>query len=581
MAPKERLEPGSICFAYQTRPEISTEGLVTGSAKGVVSMEWLNADDLAVPVDKGADAPEGVTLAPFMTIALHENHFIGLPLIKVPYTMTFNKTCERADRVDRTYLAISPSENTVKLKNKRLDNRFRPLQGTNFPVQKIYKDPKTGRPMPEWDTFIDVAIPIYIRNDQIEWHAEIYKTPVPETLRLIRLFRFVQSLDYDIPDVEEMDGDGQIIELSDRDRTQRRPVEWIGPGVRKEGQGPTPPSSSERAKKNQNATPQSVSYANNPNKGPNNNAAYNAAPNATPNNPVGTNTWANIASGSKAAPAAQNQKYNGQQGQQSRGGGSWGQNKRGGGWGNEGNVGNRGRGGGQNSGRGQYGGRGNQRGGKWGNNGRNFNDNQKSVQQWGQQNNTAHNDTGKPPGESKIPENGKLAGLEMGTTLPAKMIPDIDEEQPAPVAELLALANERSIQMKKTLSLTQAAKQIDEKHKYDFAAFIRNRDHEKQAKFEAVAEDKDSARCISDNDRTTWNKGESQLVKEPWPEDWELADPENPIFVNIKEIPTREGWEFQKPNMPWWVRSQRWLGLEGEDCVYKGWEYPEEESLWK
>ncbi|EGX43692.1 hypothetical protein AOL_s00215g428 [Orbilia oligospora ATCC 24927] len=570
MAPKERLEPGCICFAYQGRPEISTQGSIIGSTKDVVNMEWLNADDLAVLVDKGADAPEDITLAPFMAISLHENHFIGLPLIKVPYTMTFNKTCERAERVDRTYLAISPSENTVKLKNKRIDNRFRPLQGTNFPVQKIYKDPKTGRPMPEWDTFIDFAVPIYIKFDQIEWHAEIYKTPVPETLRMIRLFRFVQSLDYDIPDVEEMDGDGQVLDLADRDRTQRRPVEWIGPGVRNDKQGLTPPSSSELAKRNQKAALNSVNYVNNPNKGPNN---------APQGNPVGINTWANIAGGSNAAHVGQNQKYNNQQGQQSRGGGSWGQNKRGG-WGNESGAGQRDRRGGQNGGRGQYRGRGNQRGGgKWGNNGRNSNDDQKNGQQWGQQNKTTQNDNGKSSGELKIPENGKLAGLEKEVTLAAKMIPDIEEEKPAPVAELLALANEKTTQMKKP-SLTQAAKEIGEKDKYDFAAFVRNRDREKQAKLGIVAEEKDSAQCISDNDRTTWNKGGSKLVKEPWPEDWEIAEPGKSIFDNIKDIPTREGWDFQKPNIPWWVRCQEWLGLEGEDRVYKGWEYPDDEALW-
>lgn len=549
MAPKERLAPGCICFAYQERPEISTQGLITGSTKDVVSMEWLNADDLAVTVDRGADAPESVTLAPFMTIALHENHFIGLPLIKVPYTMTFNKTCERAERVDRTYLAISPSENTVKLKNKRIDNRFRPLQGSEFPVQKIYKDPKTGRPMPEWDTFIDFAVPIYIRNHQIEWHAEIYKSPVPETLRMIRLFRFVQSLDYDIPDVEEMDRDGQLIELSDRDRTQRPPVEWVGPGVHKEKQGLTP-SSSERAKGNRKTVPHSISHVNNPNKGNNN---------ISPTGPINTNTWANVATGSNVNPVStnhQNQKPYNQQGQQSRGGGSWGRgNQR-------------------------------QRGGKWGNNGRNFNDNQKSGHHQNnltgnvnQQSQTTQNDTGRSPKELKIPENGKLVGLEKETTLPAKMIPDIDEEQPAPVAELLALANENANQMKKP-SLMQAAREINEKDKYDFAAFLRNRDREKQSKLDVVPEEKDSAQCIPDNDRTTWNKGESKLVKEPWPEDWEIAEPGQTFFENIKDIPTREGWDFQKPSVPWWVRSQEWLDLTGDDRIYKGWEYPDDPELW-
>ncbi|KAK6350878.1 hypothetical protein TWF718_004060 [Orbilia javanica] len=571
MPPKERLAPGCICFAYQERPEISTLGTVTGSTKDVVSMEWLDADDLAVPVDRGADAPEGVTLAPFMTIALHENHFIGLPLIKVPYTMTFNKTCERAERVDSTYLAIHPSENTVKLKSKRIDNRFRPLQGSNFPVQKIYKDPKTGRPMPEWDTFIDFAVPIYIRNQQIEWHAEIYPAPVPETLRMIRLFRFVQSLDYDIPDVEEMDRDGQIVELADRDRTQRRPLEWVGPGVRRLERGLTPPSSG-NAKGGRKAASHAINYVDNSNKGPKN---------TSPGDTINKNTWANVAGGSNTNEIStrnQNQKSYNQQGQQPRGG-AWGQNKRGG-WGGGNNTGQSGRGGWQNSGRGQRGGRGNQRGGKWGNNGRNFNSDLNNNQKGEQQHQATQNNTWNPPQELKIPENGKLAGLEKETTLPAKIIPDFDEEEPAPVAELLALAARNADQMKKPTSLLQAAKEIDEKDKYDFAAFVRKRDREKQAKFEAVPEEKDSAQCISDNDRTTWNKEESQLVKEPWPEEWEIAEPGKPFFENIKNIPTREGWEYQKPNMPWWVRSQEWLGLTGDDRIYKGWEYPEEEENW-
>lgn len=488
----------------------------------------------------------------------------------------FNKTCERAERVDRTYLAISPSENTVKLRNKRIDTRYRALEGTNFPVQKIYKDPKTGRPMPEWDTFIDMAMPIYIRNHQIEWHAEIYKTPVAEIFRVIRLYRFIQSLDYDIPDAEEMDRDGQPIDLDDRDRTQKRPVEWVGPGVRKEKQNLTPPSSSERAKGAQKATPHSVSYIDNSSGGLNK---------TSPTGPVQTNSWANVAADPNAQSTIQqrnkpsgyqNQKSYNQQTQQSRGGG-WNRDNRGG-RGNGANGGQWGRGGGQNSGRGQSnfhrGGRGNQHGGHWGGNDRNFNDNQKSGQNWGQYNKFAGNmnqqaqnttnDGGKQPKELKIPENGKLAGLEKEATLPAKLILDIDEEQPAPVAELLALANEGTTQAKKP-SLIQVAKQMDEKNKYDFAGFIRNRDRGKQAsKLDIVPEEKDSAQCISDNERTTWNKPDSQLVQEPWPQDWEILKPGEWKFENIKEIPTREGWDYQQPNTPWWVRCQDWLGLKGK-----------------
>ncbi|KAF3906131.1 hypothetical protein ABW20_dc0100155 [Dactylellina cionopaga] len=597
MAPKERLTAGCIFFGYKARPDISTEGCITGSTKDVVSMEWLNADDLVVKVDRGPDAPNSTVLAPFVAISLHESHIIGLPLIKVPYTMMFNKTCERAERVDRTYLAITPSENTVRLRSKRFDSRFRPYDGTNFPTQKIYKDPNTGRPMPEWDTFIDLAMPMIIHLNKIEWHAEIFKAPVSEVVRLIRLYRFVQGLDVDIPDPEDLDRDGEPLDLDDRDRTQRRPIELIGPGVRRERKEPTPPLSAERIG---NPAPEATQIP----RQKNINTVTQTKTSQTPNYPT-QNTWATAVTSGKGqyaaaqpvtkpaqAPAQQPAKATDQaNAQQNRNhpeqgdyrGGPKGNNPGGqggyrGGGGGRGNYnGNRGKqqqhgGNSGNFGNGQ--GRGGQKHGRGGK----YQNGQTRNQQGGagnQQKGQVENKGIEQKAEPEMPNSGHLAGLMKDTKIQAKKIPDIETEVAAPVAEILELAQAILLSVKTTVQDKNKNFSADNKNQYNFAAYVRDREHTRVAKLDRLAEEKDSAELVTDDERTTWNKPESQLVKDPWPEDWKILKAGEEMIEGIKNVPTREGWEYQKPNTPWWTRVQNWLELYGEDRKFKGWEYPD------
>ncbi|KAF3915968.1 hypothetical protein AA313_de0207332 [Arthrobotrys entomopaga] len=567
MSPKERLTAGNIFFAYQDRPEIATGGAVTGSSKDVVDMHWLNADDLATKIDRDPEATQNPPLAPFMAISLHENHLIGLPLVKVPYTQTFNKTCERAERVDRTYLAVNPTENTVRLRSKRFDTRFRPIEVTEFPEQKICNDPKTGRPMPVWDTFIDLGMPIIIRNDKIDWHAEIFKAPVPEVIRLIRLYRFVQSLDFDIPDKEELDRDGQPLDLEDRDRTQKRPVELIGPGVCKQKKEISPPSTSgSNAKGTGKAVPQGSKQ------GPAN-APIKSLGSVYPNQVDGQNkaTWATIAGNGKSrhsgAPPPAVQNYNAHENRN--------YSPRGGHRGGRGGYHNSGRG--KNaSQRGNYGNR-----NSWNNKGAQPNHGQKPI--------SPARDTSKLPAQSSaqhpvnqqstkptMPRNGELAGLTKDTTIQAKHIEDIEKEEPAAVQELLAVANEKALaEAKRIAEAKNAIEKVEISDQYNFAAYVRAREN-KAAKHETPADERDSAEAIDDNDRTTWNKAEAELLKEKHPEDWYILKPGEVMIEGIKDIPTREGWIYQKPNTPWWVRVQNYLGLYGDDRKFKGWDYPDE-----
>ncbi|KAK6528902.1 hypothetical protein TWF694_004131 [Orbilia ellipsospora] len=581
MSPKERLTAGNIFFAYQDRPEIATGGAVTGSTKDVVDMHWLNADDLAVKIDRDPDVSHNLPLAPFMAMSLHENHLIGLPLIKVPYTQTFNKTCERAERVDRTYLAVNPTENTVRLRSKRFDSRFRPIEVTEFPEQKICNDPKTGKPMPVWDTFIDLGLPIVIRNDKIEWYAEIFKAPVPEVIRLIRLYRFVQSLDFDIPDKEELDREGQPLDLDDRDRTQKRPVELIGPGVRKYKKEISPPSTSGF---NAKSLGKAVSHSLKQEPA---NAPLKPLDSAHPNQASAQNkaTWANVAGPGKPqrsiAPQPHNQNYNVNENHNysPRGGHRGGQWNGRSGYNNGGRGKNRGRGGQYNENQGQRGNSGNRN--SW---------NNKAAQPiHGQKTGPSGGDASKLPAHSStqhptnyqdtmpvMPPNGELAGLSKDTIVQAKFIENIEKEEPAPVQELLAVANAKALAAaKRVAEAKNAVDKVEISDPYNFAAYVRAREN-KATKLETPADERDSAEAIDDNDRTTWNKTEAELVKEKHPDDWYILKPGEVMIEGIKDIPTREGWIYQKPNTPWWVRVQNYLGLYGEDRKFKGWDYPDE-----
>ncbi|EPS36886.1 hypothetical protein H072_9555 [Dactylellina haptotyla CBS 200.50] len=581
MAPRERLAAGSIFFAYQERPKISTSGMVNGSTKDVVDMHWLNADDLAVQVETGPDAPTSITLAPFMAISLHENHLIGLPIVKIPYTMTFNKTCERAERVDRTYLAITPTENTVRLKSKRFDTRYRPLENTDFPPQKIYKDPKTGKPMPEWDALIDLALPVIIQNDNIEWHAEMYKAPVAEVIRLIRLYRFVNGLDIDIPDTEELDNDGEPLDLEDRDRTQRRPVELIGPGVcrPKQKKEITPPS---RDSGKQNFSTKVIIKPAKPDPAPiaqpkiMNPTVPNIKPVDKPAQPAHQptqSTWANIASkgngqssiqqGTTVAQPSHNHPEQGGY----RGGQQW--NNRGGGH-NNGGRGRRGRGGRHNANRnGNFGQQNGQQAGP------SAGRNQKQTDSGNKQPEIqAPNKAVNAEQKTQFPLNGQLAGLLKEAFITAKHIPDIGKEEPAPTEEIMALAREKELAAQRAIDARKAAQKkldLNAKDQYNFAAFVRARD-KKAPKLESPADDKDSAQAISDNDRTTWNKPDCGLVQEEWPQDWYKLKPGETMIEGVKEVPTREGWEFQAPNPPFWDLCQEWLGIEEKYRRYKNWD---------
>ncbi|EWC46194.1 hypothetical protein DRE_04572 [Drechslerella stenobrocha 248] len=504
-------------------------------------MEWLDADDLSVPVDRGEDSPGGV-LAPFMCVSLHENHIIGLPLIKVPYTMLFSKTCERAERVDRTYLAITPSDNTVRLRSKRFDPRYRALSDTNFPVQRIYKDQQTGRPMPEWDTFIDLATPIAIRTDKIEWHAEIYKAPVPEVVRFIRLYRFVHGLDFDIDDVEGLDDEGQPLDLEERDRTQKRPVELIGPGVRQQKVEPSPPSgtrqhvgrkgafnhAAKREELPQKTTPPKVAEQ----------KSHHPIP--TPSKA----SWATIA-GNKSGPGAVPGSQSPAQGQpwesnlarphqqaQPDNHRSGPQNSRGGGrQGRRGKRNNRGNSRDRNSGGGLY--------------------------SWGQ----------------SIPQNGNTFTQHNEASWDQQIVPGAQGNNSNNWDDT-QVSNRVSPQSKAPVRQSPQ-KMGNKKDGYDFAGYVRKGQSNKLLKPDILPNEKDSAERVSDADRTTWNKECSQIVQEPWPEDWYILKPGEVMIEGVKDVPTREGWEYQKPNTPWWVRAQRWLELYGDDRRFKGWEYPD------
>ncbi|KAJ6262358.1 hypothetical protein Dda_3166 [Drechslerella dactyloides] len=545
MPPPERLTAGSIFFAYQARPAISSEGTITGSKKDVVSMEWLDADDLAVPAERGEFPQDGV-LAPFMCLAPHEHHVIGLPMIKVPYTMNFSKTCEQAERVDRTYLAITPSENTVRVPSKRFDTRYQPLDGSSFPVQKIYKDPKTGRPMPEWDTFIDLATPISITEGKIEWNAEIYKAPVSEVVRFLRLYRFVNGLDFDVPDYEELDTEGEPLDIDDRDRTQKRPTELLGPGVRRQKVERSSPSDHKKAglkQQQQKLTPPRTAQRANPQLG----------------SPPGKSSWAAIASNvadpvgdalgqgwqevkSHARPqwpqsptkSPESQQTSSQHHEQ----GSHQQNFFG-----SNNSGSRR---GQGNSRARSGGRRGRRGGRG-----NYNSGweQPGIPQ----------DGNSPPQQNEPIANQKvLQG--------AQPTGQNDHHEAGGISAV--------IQSEKT-ARQFAVPATGGKNNYDFAKYIRTSRANKIAKPDIIPHPKDSAERISDADRTTWNKESSQLNLEPWPEDWPVLKPGETMIEGIKDVPTREGWDVQQPNKPWWIRVQEWLGLEGDARVFKGWEYPD------
>ncbi|KAF3919369.1 hypothetical protein ABW21_db0205044 [Orbilia brochopaga] len=535
MPPPERLTAGSIFFAYQARPAISSSGTITGSTKDVVSMEWLDADDLSVPVERGEDPREGV-LAPFMCLAPHEHHTIGLPLIKVPYTMSFSKSCEQAERVDRTFLAITPSENTVRVPSKRYDLRYRPLDGTGFPVQKIYKDPKTGRPMPEWDTFIDLAAPISIAEDKIEWCADIYKAPVTEVVRFLRLYRFVNGLDFDVPDYEELDSEGMRLDIDARDRTQKRPTELLGPGLRRQGGQRSPQSDHKKEvskQQREKITPPRTTQRANPTQ-----------------SPPGNNSWANIAA-SAADPVSD----------------TWGQ-----GWGDTGKQAQAhsktspqkssqsqqssskhpGQGGyhGAYSGNQQSARGGSSRDSAWGQgNARGRKNNSRGRRGRGQHSNNwdAHGENEGLPQNTKALQTQNERGTNHQDTHVQMQIP---VTRPVPTT-------------------------TGGKNNYDFAGYVRANRANKIAKPDILPHAKDSAERISDNDRTTWNKEHSQLCQESWPEDWHVLKPGETLIEGIKDIPTREGWEGQDPNTPWWISVQDYLGLEGDERIYKGWEYPD------
>ncbi|KAK6340832.1 hypothetical protein TWF696_009150 [Orbilia brochopaga] len=554
MPPPERLTAGSIFFAYQARPAISSAGTIIGSTKDVVSMEWLDADDLAVPVERGEYSPEGV-LAPFMCLAPHEHHTIGLPLIKVPYTMNFSKTCEQAERVDRTYLAITPSENTVRVPSKRFDTRYRPLDGTSFPVQKIYKDPKTGRPMPEWDTFIDLALPIVITEDKIEWRAEIYKAPVPEVVRFLRLYRFVNGLDFDVPDYEELDSEGEPLDVDDRDRTQKRPTELLGPGVRRQKAERSPQSDPKKVGSKQQtqkpSPPRTAQQANLP-----------------PRSPPGKNSWAAIAA-NVGGPAGDNRSQpwqeagnqaqsrpqkSPQKAHQSEHTGS--KHPEQGGY-REASVGSHQnvRGGNSNNARrGQGNSRGRQNNWRGGRGGR------------GRRNNAWD-----PHGENHgIPEDGNsFQQQNEPTTNQAAQSAGDKKHEGESIAAVLANVQSQKLAIQSGLTNTGGD------NNYDFAKYVRASRVNKIAKPDVLAHAKDSAERISDNDRTTWNKESSQLNQEPWPEDWPILKPGETMIEGIKDVPTREGWDEQQPNTPWWIRVQDYLELKGDERVYKGWEYPD------
>ncbi|KAF3937979.1 hypothetical protein ABW19_dt0205153 [Dactylella cylindrospora] len=622
MAPKERISAGCIFFAYKNRPSISTKGSITGSTKDVVSMEWLNADDLSIEIGRPNPAPSNETLAPFMCLSVHERHLVGLPLVKVPYTMTYNKTCELAERVDRTYLAVSPTENTTRLPSKRYDRRFRALDGTGFPVQKIYKDPKTGKNMDEWDTYIDLLNTIIIHVENINWYGEIFKASVPETLRFIRLFRFVHGLEPDIADEAEIDEDGLPIDLETRDRTIKRPVEIIGPGVQRWKKEDDKDNKGKGAQRSQGGprSPPSPPYTGTKRIEAQQKAHADQVPEAHPTNvqnaqtPAGKPTWAQLAAmgeeskvdsknepnvpsppsntgvtsgghsqpttGNRSQPTSENGKGVSPSGGNNNYGGNHSGNNYGGGY--------RGRGSRNRGNRGYQGrGRGGNRGGGGGHhnydgNGRSpdYDAGYRNRQGGGKQGNNHERGFKQPAGTiTKIVPRDFITAptqrdIRKSGLPPPKPGKGFDNFPPPPghtpfenpiVYE--ADAGRLGPQPTGMAGVPSGGCPLKECN-FD-ALILAIREEYRQAELDMMKngnenqEDYNTHNIIDcGSSRTTWNKERSAIIKEPWPSDWKKLELGERMIEGLERCAQREGWNHQV-NRPWWHRSQDWLGLEG------------------
>jgi len=132
-----------------------------------------------------------------------------------------------ANRASNTYLPVLPTMNTVRTPSAQymLDPLFAPVDVPELPaLRKPSKDNATGKKndLPsDMDSYIDIACPIMLREDVIDWKTEMYSISKSSVKQVVKLYRYVNGLD---------DGlSPEDIEKEPEERSTPRPTQMLGP----------------------------------------------------------------------------------------------------------------------------------------------------------------------------------------------------------------------------------------------------------------------------------------------------------------------------------------------------------------